>query len=574
VVEGAASQHGPWNVEALLAAIVESSDDAIVSKDLDGIVTSWNQGAERLFGYTAEEMIGKPIALLVPPERPDEEPAILARLRQGMRIDHYETVRVRKDGRRLDVSVTISPIRGPEGAIVGASKIARDISDRKRMIAELQGRSELIEQQNEELALQNEELAAQNEELEEADRHKNQFLAMLAHELRNPLAPIVNAMHLLNGQKYRDPFLLRNHEIISRQVRQMSRLLDDLLEVSRVTRGMVTLRVEPVDLAEVVNSAVHSLEDYVTEKGHRLSVDLPFTPVPVVGDPTRLHQVVSNLMSNSVKFTEPGGEIHVSLRQSGDTAELRVRDTGAGMPARLLPRVFELFTQEDQGLARAKGGLGVGLTIVRNLVEMHGGAIEALSEGPGRGSEFVVRLPVAPEGRRPERAGVPGAPAAAAPAEIHAGERSLAGAPQPAPWRSLRLLVIEDSHDTATTLGEILESWGYETRVATGSNAGKTGLALAAEQAPDVVLLDLGMPEMDGYQVAERLLAEAEPRPTLVALTGYGLEEDRRRTRAAGFGHHLTKPVDPEHLYTLLEELSSRKEVRGMRGGDKASERK
>jgi two-component system, chemotaxis family, CheB/CheR fusion protein len=387
-------------LQARLAAIVESSDDAIASKDLNGIVTSWNQAAERIFGYTAEEMIGQPIALLVPPERPDEEPQILARIRQGERIDHYETVRVRKDGRRIDVSVTISPLRDPTGEIVGASKIARDITERKRLQAELQERNEQIHAQNEELEVQNEELAAQNQELMEADRLKNEFLAMLAHELRNPLAPVLNAVHLLRARGSADPLLQRPVEVIGRQIRHMAHLLDGLLDVSRITRGMVELWKETLDLTILVGSAVQDLEDYIEERGHQLSLDLPTSPVLVDGDPVRLAQIVTNLVNNAAKFTEPGGSITLSLTRSGDEAVLTVRDTGVGIKPELLSRVFDLFRQADQGLARAQGGLGVGLTVVRNLVEMHAGTVEARSEGPGCGSEFIVRLPISPVEKR------------------------------------------------------------------------------------------------------------------------------------------------------------------------------
>lgn len=518
---------------AMLAAIIESSDDAIISKDLNGIVTSWNRGAEGIFGYTAGEMIGQPVALLVPPERPDEEPRILERLRRGERVDHFETVRVRKDGRRIDVSVTISPIYDAQGRIIGASKIARDITAQKRLEADLQERNEQIHVQNEELEMQNEELAAQNEELAEADRRKNEYLAMLAHELRNPLAPVLNSVHILRSRSLADPALHRHTEIIHRQVRHMARLLDGLLDVSRLSRGAVLLRREHLDLGTLVNNAVRDLEDYIEERGHELSVHVPAGPVFVEGDPVRLDQVVTNLVNNAAKFTGPGGSIRVTVEVEGSHALFRVKDTGIGIDRRLLPRIFDLFTQADQGLARAQGGLGVGLTIVRSLVELHGGSIEARSPGPGQGSEFIVRLPLYPSKTRTEKTG------------------SLRGPAASPPGRVRRVLIVDDNRDGADTLAELIGEWGYEARTAYDAVA---ALDLAAEQHPEVVLLDIGMPEMNGYEVAAALRAiPGMDGVALVAVTGYGTEEDRRRARDAGFDAHLVKPVDPEEVRQLLQ---------------------
>jgi two-component system CheB/CheR fusion protein len=532
-------------LEALLAAIVESSDDAIISKDLDGIVTSWNPAAERVFGYPAAEMIGAPIRRLIPGDRQDEEATFLARLREGERVEHYETVRLRKDGRQIYVSLTISPVRNRDGEIVGASKIARDITLQRQMALQLQERADQIQLQNEELELQNEELTAQNLELEAADRHKNQFLAMLAHELRNPLAPILNAMRLLQIRGSDDPEVRKQYDRISRQLRQMTRLLDDLLEVSRVTRGIVSLRLETLDLADAVHNTVQVMEDYIAERGHELVLDLPFTPVLVEGDLTRLQQVISNLLSNAVKFMDRGGKIYVSLRQGKEQAELRIRDTGPGIAPELLPRIFELFTQADQGLARRKGGLGVGLTIVHNLVELHRGTVEARSEGPGKGSEFIVCLPLAKSA------------AARTPATDSAAEQEPVDRPADRGVTAVsapRVLVVEDNQDAADSLAELLRYWGYEVRIA---RDGIAALEVAREFCPRVILLDLGLPGMDGYEVASliRRRQRAGSPQVLVATTGYGQETDRQRTRAAGFAHHLTKPVDPDGLLLLLRQI-------------------
>jgi PAS domain S-box-containing protein len=376
-----------------LAAIVESSDDAIVSKDLTGVVQSWNRAAERIFGYTEEEMVGRSIALLVPPERPNEEPEILARIVRGERMDHFETIRVRKDGRRIEVSVTISPVRDSTGQIIGASKIARDISVQKALEQELQQRVEA-------LAL--------------ADRRKDEFLAMLAHELRNPLSPLTTAARIIQKAAGGDPVLARQQAVIERQVRHMSRLLEDLLDVSRITRGKVTLRRETVDLRQVVASAVDACRGAVEERRHALTVTLPDSPARLIADPVRLEQVVSNLLLNAAKYTAPGGRIHLSVEMGPSVpppgfrqVALRVRDTGVGIAPEFLPSVFDLFSQGDRGLDRSQGGLGIGLTLVRNLVELHGGTVEARSEGPGQGSEFVVHLPL-DASEHPEDEGTPG----------------------------------------------------------------------------------------------------------------------------------------------------------------------
>jgi PAS domain S-box-containing protein len=358
-----------------LAAIVESSDDAIVSKDLNGVIQSWNQGAERIFGYTEEEIVGRPIHILIPPERAEEEPAILERLRRGERVDHFETVRVRKDGERIDISVTISPIHDGTGRIIGASKIARDVTLQKILQRELHARVEA-------LAL--------------ADRRKDEFLAMLAHELRNPLSPVVTAAAILRAAAPDNPTVMRQQAVIERQISHMARLLDDLLDVSRITRGKVTLRLEETDLAEIVRRTVETCKVAVEERKHTLTTSVPRQPMPLKGDPVRLEQVVSNLLLNAAKYTDPGGCISVTLGQEGPEARLAVRDTGVGIEPELLSSVFDLFFQADRGLDRSQGGLGIGLTMVRSLVELHGGTVEAFSEGPGRGSEFVVRLPLLP----------------------------------------------------------------------------------------------------------------------------------------------------------------------------------
>jgi PAS domain S-box-containing protein len=492
-----------------LAAIVESSDDAIIGKTLDGIITSWNRGAERIYGYAPEEVVGRPISILIPPERDDELPSILERLARGESIDHAETVRVTKEGTRIQVSLTISPIRNSSGAVVGAATIARDITERKHLEEELRRRAEA---------------------LAEADRQKDEFLAMLSHELRNPLAPIRTAAQILRLRGMNDPTLQRASEIVERQVRHMARLVDDLLDVSRITHGVVELRLELVDLTAISRQAVENSRALIEERGHELSLSLPATSLWVEADPTRLDQVVENLLNNAAKYTEPGGHIWVTARYEGEEIVLRVRDTGIGIAPELLPRVFDLFTQADRSLDRSQGGLGIGLTLVRRLVELHGGQVEAHSPGPGQGSEFVMRLPALP---------------VASP-----GNSTQAGAAQEPTGRPKRVLVVDDNRDAATTLGDLLEMMGHTVQVVYD---GPTAVQAARSFLPDVVLLDIGLPGMNGYEVARRLRDEVGPsRMVLVAVTGYGQEEDRQRARAGGFDYHLLKPIDIPALQEVL----------------------
>src|SRR5688500_1650503 len=363
------------SARAHLAAIVESSDDAIVSKTLQSLILSWNKGAERLFGYPVDEAIGQPITMLLPPERLDEEQHILARIIRGERIEHFETVRMCKDGRRIHVSLTISPIRNAEGAIVGASKVARDISNRKALEAR-----NLELREREQRALQ---------EAQAANRAKDEFLAMLGHELRNPLSPILTALQLM---KLRGGALQREREVIERQVGHLTRLVEDLLDVSRITRGKVALKEEPVEIADIVAKGIEIATPLLDQRTHVLDVDVPRN-LSVKGDAGRLSQVMSNLLTNAAKYTPPGGRINVHAKEERGNVVIRVRDSGIGIDPNVLPKVFDLFVQERQDIDRSQGGLGLGLTIVRNLVERHGGYVSAHSDGRGAGSEFVVTLP-------------------------------------------------------------------------------------------------------------------------------------------------------------------------------------
>ena len=368
--------------------------------------------------------------------------------------------------------------------------------------------------------------------LAEADR-KSEFLAMLAHELRNPLAPILNALELMRLRPADSAASARAREIAVAQIWHLTRLVDDLLDVSRITHGRIQLRTEIVDLAQVVNQAVESVRPLNDTRGQERVVSLPPEPVRLEADPTRLVQVLSNLLNNAMKYTDDGGRIELTAERDGQEVVLRVRDTGIGMAPELLPRVFDLFTQGERGLDRSQGGLGIGLTMVRCLVEMHGGRVTAHSDGLGRGSEFIVRLPVLPEAPQcPEDA-----PQAPQKSDISP---------------SRRVLVVDDSISTAESMAALLQLEGHEGRVAFD---GPKALELAATFHPEVVLLDIGMPGMNGYQVAKQLRQMPGLEQTLlVAITGYGQEEDRRRSREAGFQLHLVKPV---RLSAVLELLVS-----------------
>ncbi len=370
------------------------------------------------------------------------------------------------------------------------------------------------------------------EETRQAVEQRDQFLAMLAHELRNPLSPIRNSLQVMKHPGVHGPVLEQARDMAERQVQHMARLLDDLLDVSRVSRGKIELRKEVVDVTAVARDTAEAVRPSFAARGHELTVQAPAEPLRVEADPTRLEQVLTNLLNNACKYTDPGGKVCLSAGRDGAEVVLRVRDSGIGIAPEKLPKVFDVFVQAERRLDRSQGGLGLGLTLVRKLLELHGGRVEAHSDGPGRGSEFVVRLPAhdsPPGGRQCEWEGE---------------GRDLPAAP------ACRVLVVDDNVDAADSLGMLLRLAGQEVRVAYD---GPTALALAPEFRPQVVVLDLGMPSMDGFAVARRLREQPGFRDALlVALTGWGNEEDKRRTREAGFDHHMVKPADPAALQALL----------------------
>jgi Osmosensitive K+ channel histidine kinase len=378
------------------------------------------------------------------------------------------------------------------------------------------------------------DLKRAEEALLDADRRKDEFIAMLAHELRNPLAPITNAVQILRQPEHAAGAHVRAREIIERQVRHLTRLLDDLLDVSRITRGKLMLKKTRVELQSVVATAVESSRPLVDEHGHELVVRLPEQPVILDADPTRLAQIFLNLLNNAARYTDRGGKITLEAECEGEEVVVRVKDTGVGIPPEMLPRIFDMFTQVGRSLERAHGGLGIGLTLVRRLVDLHGGRIEARSEGAGKGSEFITRLPLA-IGAAAEPSGT-----------------SAETAPRPQQTRTRRrVLVVDDNRESAESLAMLLQMGGHDVRTAYD---GIQGIELASAWWPDVILMDIGMPRMNGYEAAQRIRAEPWGRKVrLIALTGWGQAEDRRRSAAAGFDAHLTKPIEYESLRTWLE---------------------
>jgi len=615
--------------------LVEGAEDyAIFMLDPKGNITSWNPGAERIKGYSAEEIIGQHFSCFYPPEKveaghPDQELEVAAA--KGRFED--EGWRLRKDGSRFWANVIITALRDERGKLKGFSKITRDrtedlrkesqihdsevrfrrlfetakdgilildssdgkITDANPYITELLGYStdELIGKELWQIGLfqdieasqaafqllqdegyiryhdlpletksgrkaevefisnvynvdhhaviqcnirditerrQLERAEAQAEALADLHRRKDEFLAMLSHELRNPLAAITNAVQILDLQKDEHPLQEKAKTIIRRQAANLVVLVNDLLEVSRILGGRIQLHQEDLDARGIVQQALETARPLIDQNKHELTVSLPTEPTWLHADALRLEEVIVNLLNNAVKYTPEGGHIWLSLQQEGDRIVLRIRDTGVGIVPDSLPHLFELFTQAPRSLDRSQGGLGVGLAVVRKLVEMHGGTVEAQSAGPGKGSEFIVRLPVlsSPTGR----------------SQIlskEGDERSGSG------WR---VLVVDDNVDSADSIAMLLQVSGHEVRVV---YSGQDALDMAGKYQPDIVLLDIGLPVMDGYEVARRLRNHPELKEVkLIAVTGYGQESDRLQSQEAGFDYHLVKPVDAQKLQEVM----------------------
>lgn len=473
----------------------------------DGSIICCNRRFADLLGRPVASLRGKPIGDFVAPV---SRTTLATLLHEGSTGEAQDAVTLlRDDGTPVSVYLGVSPLR--EGAL-GQCLMITDLTEHRHY----------------------EDLRRAQQALRDADRKKDEFVATLAHELRNPLAPIRNAVNLLIAKGPQDPDLDWARAVIDRQAQIMARLLDDLLDVSRISRNDLELRKSEIDLVTVVESAVETSRPLVEAGRHQLTLALPREPIRLTADPVRLAQVFANLLNNAAKYTPVGGHIRLAAERRGDEVIVSVQDSGIGIAADVLPHVFEIFSQAKSAQGQSQGGLGIGLSLVKWLVELHGGTIEARSAGPGQGSEFVVRLPVA--------AAIPDADVAS----------SKDDATRP-PFRTRRILIADDNRDNADSMAMLLKSLGHEVRTAYD---GEQAVEAAATLRPDVVLLDLGMPRLDGYEAGRRIREHPGCRDiVLVAMTGWGQDEDRRRTDEAGFHHHLVKPVDPAELMKLLAAL-------------------
>jgi PAS domain S-box-containing protein len=527
-------------VAARLAAIVESSDDIIVGKTLDGIITSWNPTAERILGYAASEAIGQHIRLIIPPDRWSEEDDVLARIRRGKKVEHFETVRRAKDGRLLNISLTVSPIRDAHGRIVGASKVARDVTGRIR-----------AEQEHDRLLTSEKQARSQADEArmeaEEASRLKDEFLAVVSHELRSPLSAITGWASLMHSGKLDPEETARAAETILRNAQIQTQLISDLLDVSAIVSGRLRLDIVPSSLGSVVKAALEVVRPAAQAKSIHLEVSIEPTAHAVAADPGRLQQVCWNLLSNAIKFTHSGGTVQVRLRRTGSSAELVVSDNGKGISSNLLPVIFERFRQGDGSTTREHGGLGLGLAIVKHLVELHGGEVKVWSDGPGKGAEFVVHLPML-IGRHPAELSKH--------IEIHpnAGEGSV----PTTSLMGLRILAVDDEIDATAVTAAILVSAGAEVKTAASVSQ---AMDLMKQWRPDVLISDIGMPDEDGYDLIRKVRAQPldnQRNIPAIALTAFARTRDRLKVLAAGYQMHVPKPIEPLELVTVVASVTKK----------------
>lgn len=488
-------------LRAGLAAIVDSTDDAVIGLSLDGTINSWNNGAEVIFGYPSSEAIGRHITLLIPEDRHSEENDILAKIRRGERVQHFETVRRCENGKLIDISLSVSPIRDQQGRIVGASKIARDISERKRLEAQLL----------------------------DASRRKDEFIATLAHELRNPLAPLMSGLQILRMPQA-ESLKTETLDRMQRQTAQLVHLIDDLLDVSRISTGKLVLQRKPISVRDLINTAIDTVLPNAKAKRQELSVVLPGEHFYLDADETRMCQLLSNLLNNAVKYSDYGQSIKLTAARQNNELMLTVEDNGVGIPSDYLQSIFEPFSQVPTSQS-ANGGLGIGLSLVKRLAELHGGSVHAHSDGPGRGSRFIVRLPVVVD----------------SPAEVRRHGAHVQERPR-------RILVVDDNRDAADSLGTLLQLLGHKVEV---QYDGKRALEAVKRAPPEVVLLDIGLPDMNGYEICTLIKQGSTAAPRVIALTGWGQEGDRKRASDAGFDAHLVKPVDVQTLVHALENTTS-----------------
>jgi signal transduction histidine kinase/CheY-like chemotaxis protein len=504
------------------------------------LVRHVNEAFARLVGKNRTELLGRPFAEAVPEGNNNGCLALLGRV---YRTGTPENLVEQQHGQMPPAYWTyvVWAVLGfddhPAGVIIQVTDVTetaifrRQLTDINQTLVCSSVRQHELTEVAEKL---NVSLRASEDSLADLHRRKDEFLAMLSHELRNPLAPIANAVQLLRLQGNESPLQQQARSIIERQVNQLARLVDDLMEVSRITTGRVHLRNEQVVMNSIVERAVETARPLIDRHNHEFTVSLSSVPIWLHADTARLEQVIVNLLTNAAKYTADGGRISLSVQQVGDECVLLVRDTGVGIAPELLPRIFDLFTQAERSLDRSQGGLGIGLALVHRLVELHGGRVE-VNSSLGRGSDFVVRLPVA----------IPAAPQSAS--------TGTEAAPQSGP--SLRVLVVDDNVDTAESLALLLKALGHDVRTA---HTGTTALAAAIDYNPNVVLLDIGLPELDGFQVAQLIRQQlAHKNTVLVAMTGYGQEADRQRSQEAGFDHHLVKPADFKNVRQILASVST-----------------
>jgi PAS domain S-box-containing protein len=510
-----------------IATIVKSASDAIVTKTLTGTVTSWNPAAEKLFGYTAAEAVGQNITFIIPEERRHEESMVLSKIGRGEVVDQFDTVRIRKDGSSVDISLTVSPIRSSDGAIVGASKIARDISDRVRL-EEVRNNLLVREQEAHATAVA-------------GNRAKDEFLAVLSHELRTPLNAVYGWARMMQTRQLDEETSARALDAIVRNANAQVQLIDDLLDVSRVINGKMRLDIRPVDVNEAVRAALDAVGPAAVAKRQNIEAVLDPSGTVVNCDPGRVQQIVWNLVMNAVKFTPAGGHVKVVLSRTGDRVEIVVSDSGQGIPAHVLPYVFDRFRQWDSSSTRAHSGLGLGLALVKHLTELHRGTVSAESAGEGKGSTFKVTLPVT------VTAGM-----------LPAQPPDIAGLPltNGARLDRLRVLAVDDDADALELAATILAGAG-----ATVKTCRSAADALATLQGwrPDVLVSDIDMPGEDGYSLIRKvraLDAFRGGRTPAVALTALGRVEDRARSLSSGYSMHIPKPVDPEEFTTIVASVA------------------
>ncbi|HET6669793.1 MAG TPA: PAS domain S-box protein [Pyrinomonadaceae bacterium] len=634
----------PTTEAALLAAIVESSDDAIIGTNLSGIIVIWNKGAERIFGYSTAEAVGLPFTILIPADRFEKESEILKEVLKGKRVEHYETVRQRKDRGLIDISLTISPLKDETGKIFGAAKIARDISERVKREKQIRYQARLLDAveqaviatdfdgrivylnsfaewlygwlETDVLGKRLTELTAASElqltgeiltrirrgdswsgelrvrrkdqsefaamvthspihnehgevvgvvevsrditahkqaeaehaklleserqaraEAEEANRIKDEFLATISHELRNPLNVILGYSEVLvrSSEATESEFVLRAAEILRRNAIAQAQLVNDLLDLSRLQLGKFSLNLQVVSLTKTINDAVETVRAEALAKGLEVKIEMSNELVFVDGDPLRMEQIVWNLLNNAVKFTPAGGTVTVKLAKRNGFAQLAVADTGQGIEPKFLPHVFEIFRQADATISRRHGGMGIGLALVQQLVQLQGGSVSVSSGGPGHGAEFTINLPLTKEATEPRKTG----------SLVH-----------PNALTGMRILVVDDSSDTVEMLRTLLEMDGA---MVTTAGSGSEALEILAREVFDVILSDISMPNMDGFELLSRMrkLPNGRDVPVL-ALTGFGRVEDVERATAEGFFSHITKPVDVGQIVTMLQKLPAR----------------